>query len=134
MTVQKAIDQFDRLYKNQLDTEIKIDWLKQLEMQITEETVEQHELPEGYETPDWDAFDLSSELIVPEQYVALYIAYLRRMYCFAQAETKGYNMATTEFNNAYITYQQYYNRRYKPKRTVVNYTRGGSCTYDPLNR
>ncbi|MCR4841648.1 MAG: hypothetical protein K5840_00115 [Eubacterium sp.] len=135
MTAQMAIDLFDRMNGNTLDVESKLFWLKQLEMQITEEVISKHVLPEDYEDPDWDEFDLDSELIIPDQYSNIYISYLGSKYhMMVSADTKRYNMAVTDFNNTYITYQQYYNRNNVPVRREVDYTRGADTATGPLNQ
>lgn len=63
-----------------------------------------------------DEFGLDTELIVPEPYDDLYIHYLDRKTAMLTSDTRKYTAAVTAYNNALITYQQYMNRMYRPRR------------------
>mgnify|MGYP000252669515 FL=1 len=63
-----------------------------------------------------DAYDMETELIVPEIHAELYVAYLRMKMAMIHADKDEYEINSTKFNNSYITYQQYYNRKHRPLR------------------
>lgn len=115
MTIQEAINREDKLKANQIDIEDKIRWLTRLDRQIYEEVILQHDMGEDYEAPDFDKYNLLTELIVPDVYANVYLKYLELQIAITNNEPKAYNSATTNYNNAYITVQDFYNRNYMPK-------------------
>ena len=114
MTVGVAIKEVDLLMPNDINNQIKIDWLKRLDMQLTDEIVNTHKKPEGYETPNFDDYDVTTNMVVDELHADLYIPYLRMKIAQAQMESERYQMEYTNFNNQLITYRNYYNRKYMP--------------------
>lgn len=73
--------------------------------------------PDGtltYQEMDDDDFKMSSELAVPEPYTDMYLYYLDTKIAYNNNDSRRYNMAATEYNNAFLAYQQYYNRYHKP--------------------
>lgn len=63
----------------------------------------------------FDAFDMNTELFVKEPYDDLYFHYIDMKIASAQNEAKRYNAAAEMYNNAYISFQDYYNRTHMPK-------------------
>lgn len=77
-----------------------------------------------YEEMDDDDFKMSSELAVPEPFAELYLFYLDMKIAYNNNDSRRYNMAATEYNNAYLAYQQYYNRTHKvdrPRKGVLRH-------------
>lgn len=114
MTVGEAIKETDVLMPNDIDNQIKIDWLKRLDMQLTDEIVNTHEKPEGYKIPDFDSYNTKTNMVVEELHAELYISYLRMKIALAQMESERYQMEYTNYNNQLITYRNYYNRTHMP--------------------
>lgn len=136
MTVAELLTQFNTERPNQVEDTIKIGWLKKIEQMIITEILMTHE----HDLNDEDRlqmtvvgstlvienggsyeshianFGLNTELYVPEPYDDLYMEYLSQRIAFNNNDTKRYNMVSTAFNNAYLTYQQYINRTYAPVR------------------
>lgn len=113
MTVQEAIDRVDKLRPNQYDTETKTRWLSNLDGMIFREVIITHEHPHcthfnGHSCPD-------DELLVKEPYAGdIYNFYLQMQIDKENAEYKRYNQSVTMYNNAYQTFQDWYNRTHRP--------------------
>lgn len=114
MTIQEAINREDKLKANQIGIEDKVRWLTELDRRIYEEVIKQHDMGEDYEAPDFDTYGLLTTLIVPDVYSSVYLAYLELKIAITNGETKIYNQATVNYNNLYITVQDYFNRNYMP--------------------
>lgn len=119
MTVGEVIGEVDKLMPNVIDNQIKIAWLCRLDRQIQDEIVETHEKPEGYTEPDFKNYDMNTELIVDEIHVDLYMAYLKMRISLEQVESERYAMEHVNYNNMYITFRDYYNRKHKAIRKSV---------------
>ena len=63
------------------------------------------------------SFGLDSNLLVPEPYDDLYIHYLDQRIAYNNNDTRRYNAAAQQYNNALLTYQQYFNRNYTTIKT-----------------
>lgn len=116
VTVAEMIGRVRELYPCEVKDDVQKEWLRQLDEQIQDEVIDTHELPEHYEPPDFDAYDMETELIVPEIHAELYVAYLRMKMAMVHADKDEYEINSTKFNNSYITYQQHYNRKHRPLR------------------
>ncbi len=66
-----------------------------------------------YTDMDDDDFGMDSELTIPEPFSEVYLFYLDMKIAYGNNDSRRYNMAATEYNNAYLSYQQYYNRFHK---------------------
>lgn len=64
------------------------------------------------EMPDTD-FDMQSLLTIPDPYDEIYLHYLDLKIAYYNNDSKRYNMATQEYNNAYLSFQQLMNRTRK---------------------
>ena len=136
MTVAEIIEQYNTERPNQASDELKIGWLKKCEQMIINEVIISHEhdltdedkvslsvhgstlkiTPAGLLESHMDGFDLDTEMLVPAPYDDLYLWYLDQRVGYTQADTKRYNMAVVQYNNALLSYQQYFNRTYKTKK------------------
>lgn len=118
MTVQECIDKYNEERPNQLADELKMRWLKTLELLLMNEVIMTHEGADRYLyrlSPDNDdGFDGDSELIVQEPYTDVYFYYMDMRAAANANDTKRYNMAASLYNNALVTYHQWYNRTRKP--------------------
>lgn len=67
---------------------------------------------------DMDAseFGMNSELSIPEPYTDIYLHYLDLKIAYYNNDAKTYNIASQEFNNEYLAYQQLFNRTHTPDR------------------
>lgn len=119
MSIAEVIGEVDKLYPNSINTETKIKWLRRLDRQIKEEVIDTHVKPEEYEEPDFESYDMETELLAEDIYGELYEAYLKMKISQELVESDRYNMEVTNYNNLYITYQAYYNRNHIPLQKAV---------------
>ena len=89
VTVAEMIGRVRELYPCEVKDDVQKEWLRQLDEQIQDEVIDTHELPEHYEPPDFDAYDMETELIVPEIHAELYVAYLRMKMAMVQPEAQA---------------------------------------------
>lgn len=72
---------------------------------------------EGYDATT----DLGTELIVPFPYTDIYQYYLMSEIDLANGETDRYANDRELFNNAYLTFSDYFTRKYMPKQAFREY-------------
>ena len=115
MTVAEAISGVDRLMPNQYPETTKINWLSKLDGLIFKEVFLTHE---GNPTESFDGYDESSqgaELLVPYPYDAdIYNYFLQAQICKENGEIGKYNHSMTLYNNAFLAFQNWYNRTHTP--------------------
>lgn len=119
MTIAEAISLVDKLKPNQYPPEMKIKWLDKLDGQIYREVIDTHENPvigqfAGYsdDTPQ------DTELLVCHPYDEdIYSFFLQAAVDRENGETAKYNQTITLYNNAFLAYQNWYNRTHIPKTT-----------------
>lgn len=137
MTVAGIIEQFNTEKPNQVDDALKVLWLRKCEQMIINEILMSHEhnledentinlsvagstliiKPAGSFEDHINNFDMDTTLLVPEPYDDLYIHYLDQRIALNQNDTKRYNLASNQYNNALLVYQQYCNRTYVTKKS-----------------
>lgn len=133
MTVAGIIEQYNTERPNTIADELKVGWLKKCEQMLINEVFITHEhdleseekmelvvngstlviKPSGSFESHIDGFDMDTELLVSEPYDDLYIHYLDQRAAYNNNDMKRYNTASAMFNNAMLTFQQYFNRTYK---------------------
>ena len=115
MTIRQAIDLADKLRPNPFDTSLKVGWLSKLDGMIFREVIQTHEGgEEAVFTPYADEC-VERQLLVPEPYAEdLYLCFLQMQIDKENAEYKRYNQSVTMYNNAYKTFQDWYNRTHAP--------------------
>ena len=122
MKIKDAIALVDRLKPNKFSVADKVAWLSEIDGLIVRELVETHENPPvngdfgGY-TDD----NLEVELIAPYPYDILYRWYLESQIDLGNMEINKYNNSRTLFNNAYLTFTDFYNRTHMPKQRVPGF-------------
>lgn len=135
-TVAQIIEQYNAERPNQTDDAVKVTWLRKCEQMLINEIYVQHEHDLEDETRQElnvegstliiesagsfedhiSNFDMDTALLVPEPYDDLYIYYLDQRIAFNANDKARYNTAVTMYNNALLTYQQYFNRTYETKK------------------
>ena len=115
MTIIEAINKVDTLKPNNYTHTEKIKWLSNLDGIIKKEIIDTHEGGEdvvfnGYD----DSSDYSMQMLVPFPYDDLYIKWLEAQIDYNNAEYGKYNNSSIAYNNAYSTFEKYYNRHHKP--------------------
>lgn len=138
MTAAELIARYDAERPNQISPETKLEWLRKLEKLIIREVILTHsgdprftpETRPGEERAEpfdedlyFAVWGLASELIVDVPYDDVYFYFIDTRAAANANDTKRYNMAMTLYNNAMVTYQQYYNRTYRPIRKRKRFLR-----------
>lgn len=122
MTVREVITLVDRMKPNKFSSEDKLRWLSEIEGLIVRELVNTHEdSPLEEEFEGYTKADMSAELIAPFPYDALYRWFLESQIDIGNMEINKYNNSRTMFNNAYLTYTDFYNRTHMPKQKVPGF-------------
>ncbi len=115
MTITQAISRCDTAKPNQYMHSEKIGWLNFLDGMIFNEIIKTHE---GADTVEFDEYteetDGNTVLLVPDPYSDLYLYYMFSMIDFHNAEYSRYNNSILMFNNAFVNFEAYYNRRHPP--------------------
>lgn len=137
----EIIERFDSINENEVDADIKLEWIQSLEMMIYEEIISKHEddpiltmieiakelvvLDEEEEEEKpiesvedyFDRFDMYTPLLVPLPYHEVYIAWLSKKVAETYKETNKFNASVNLFNSAYYTFMDAYNRKHLPLQT-----------------
>lgn len=115
MTIAEAISLVDKLKPNQYTEAMKIAWLSKLDGLVFKEIFQTHagnpiENFEGYEKAGMD-----TELLIPYPYDEdIYNYFLQANMDKENGETAKYNQSITLYNNAFLAFQNYYNRTHLP--------------------
>lgn len=114
MTVAEAIERVNVIRPNQYTTDQMREWLSELDAKAFNEIIKTHEGEAPEEFVPYTA--VSDELLIPFPYAGdVYTFWLISQIDLFNAETARYNQSITLFNNAYTTYQNWYNRENIPK-------------------
>lgn len=123
MKVSDVIQQYNTDRPNQVEDERKLRWLRTLDAQVLREVIHTHEGTKTGEEEDVDDllrdFGMDTVLLIPEPYGDVYTHYLDEQIALMNNDIDRYNTSSTLYNNAYLTYQQWYNRTHRPKRTLL---------------
>ncbi len=135
-SVAEIIEQYNTERPNQVDDTHKVAWLRKCERMIINETLlsHEHDLEDenrielkvigstlkitnaGSFEEHLDGFSMDTELLVPEPYDDLYLNYLDQRIAYNANDKARYNVASTQYNNSLLLYQQYVNRTYTTKK------------------
>lgn len=135
-TVAQIIEQYNAERPNTTEDSIKVLWLRKCEQMLINEIYVQHEhdleaeskielhvtgstlhiKAAGSFEKHINGFDMDTKLLVPEPYDDLYLHYLDQKIAYLNNDKARYNTASTMYNNALLTYQQYFNRTYTTKK------------------
>lgn len=140
MKVSALIEQYNMERPNEVEDSAKVSMLKKIEHIIINEVILTHEFNKddapmemsvtgstlhinkgGNLTQHLDSFGMHIELLIPEPYEDVYTFFLDMRIAFNNNDMKRYNVASAMYNNALLTYQQYYNRTHKANRAEVPY-------------
>ncbi len=123
MTINKAMEQADKLRPNCCPAEEKARWLKELDDRLAAETVGTPaaaetegaaEAAETVETEQGDGWD--AELVAKAPYDGLYVLYLAAMLDFWNQEYDHYANSMEMFNAAAGEWQRAYRRAHTPEK------------------
>ena len=121
MTANEAIAIVDKLRPNQIETEIKIAWIKQIEKTIYNEIYITHDNGEiPFTDLDSETF-ADDKLFADIPYDKLYTDYLCAMIDNSNAEYERYNNDLSAFSSKYSDFEDFYNRQHMPVSTNLTY-------------
>ena len=123
MTIQEAIDKIDALKPNVIPRHQKISWLSDLDGMVWREVYMTHEdMPQGivYEGYDQDT-EPDVHLLVPFPYTNVYEHWLAAKIDDKNRDTNEYTKNMVQFNNAWDTYTDFWNRTHMPRQAVTQF-------------
>lgn len=121
MTVNEAIEIFDKLRPNQYKTPQKLRWLSDLDGKVFEDVYLTHEDNELTSFEKYTKDDMSRELLIPEPYTDVYEHYLSAQIYYNNNEMARYSNSMIMYNNAFAEFEAWYNRKHKPiQNTIIN--------------
>lgn len=120
MTIKELIKYCDETRPNQYSNEHKIRWLNEVEAKVVDEIVNKIESLEYmmFEPYTYEA-NIDTELILPDQFDDVYIAYIYSKVDFTNAEFERYQTDSALFEAAWNDAAGWARRNYKPLRHNV---------------
>lgn len=109
MTIAEAIACCDALHPNAYTQAEKIRWLSELDAQAHDEIFAAYAPHSAFTPYDADT-DTAQRLSIPHPYDRLYPLYLSMQIDRCNAEIARYNNSAQLFNDAYLSFQAYWNR------------------------
>ena len=122
MTIIEAITKIDAFKPNSYTQLDKVKWLSELDGNIKIEIIDTHvggsDIPfNGYD----ENTNISTKLLVSAPHEDIYIKWLESKIDYNNAEYAKYNNSSTAFNNAYSSFERYYNRHHMPKQQKLKF-------------
>ena len=116
MTLQEALDLTDEMKPNMMSRKSKVKFVEELEQLIFSEILLKHEHSEEYDTkPEYnEETDEGTELLVPDPYSMVYVYWLMSKIDMQNQEDARYNIDRAQFDTAYLTMADWWNRTYTP--------------------
>ena len=115
MTIAEAISLVDKLKPNQYTEVMKKNWLSKLDGLVFKEVFQTHEDNPVASFEGYEEAGMETELLIPYPYDEdIYNYFLQASMDKENGETAKYNQSITLYNNAFFTFQNYYNRTHKP--------------------
>lgn len=115
MTIAEAISLVDKLKPNQYTEVMKKNWLSKLDGLVFREVFQTHEDNPLESFEGYEEAGMETELLIPYPYDEdIYNYFLQASIDKENGETAKYNQSITLYNNAFLTFQNWYNRTHKP--------------------
>lgn len=122
MTIIEAINRLDKIKPNGYGQEDKIEWLSELDGMVKQTVTDTHEGGEDISFTGYDATTpLDTVLLIPSPYDSAYLDWLSAKIDFADGEYARYNNSMTRFNDTFLAFSRFYNRKYMPKGAKFKY-------------
>lgn len=120
MKAMDIIDRVDLLESNEYSPEQKLRWLSTLDGKIYTEVILTHEGGKLDAMPEYETGQ--EELLVERPYGEdMYYYYLQAMIAAENSENSRYLKRSTQFNNAYQQFVNWYNRTHTPLNKGVQF-------------
>lgn len=122
MTIIEAINRLDKIKPNGYDQSDKVTWLSELDGMVKQTVTDTHEGDENISFTGYDATTpLDTVLLIPSPYDSAYLDWLAAKIDFADGEYARYNNSMTRFNDTFLAFSRFYNRKYMPKGAKFKY-------------
>lgn len=122
MTIIEAINRLDKIKPNGYDQSDKVTWLSELDGMVKQTVTDTHEGGEDISFTGYDATTpLDTVLLIPSPYDSAYLDWLSAKIDFADGEYARYNNSMTRFNDTFLAFSRFYNRKYMPKGAKFKY-------------
>ena len=116
MTILEAIQRIDVLKPNTYNQTEKIRWLSELDGMVKREIIDTHEGGDEVKYEQYgDNVVLTTELLVPHPYDRIYLPWLQAQIDYLNGENGKYQNSMSMFNEAFRSFEKYYNRTNMPK-------------------
>ena len=116
MKIIEAITQIDNLKHNTYSQNDKVQWLSRLDSNVKRLVIDTHEGGEEVRFTGYTAeTDPNTVLLVEEPFDEVYLRYLEMQIDYANGEIEKYNNSAMLYNEAWLAFQNYYNRTHMPK-------------------
>lgn len=116
MTIQEALDLLDEMKPNMMSRKTKIKFLQEIEQLIHEEILMKHaHLPWQAIMPTYsEDTDPGTKLLAPDPYSMVYVYWLMSKVDIMTQEDGRYNIDRMQFEQAYQTLNDWWNRKFVP--------------------
>lgn len=105
----------DEVKPNQYDNYLKTQWLNEVEFKVVDQVLNMYEGNDiTFKPYDYD-LDSTKELLVPDVFLDVYLAYIYAKIDFAQSEFERYNNSVALHNSAFEEYGAWYKKNHTPK-------------------
>lgn len=122
MTLIEAITRIKAVKPNTFLQQDIIRWLSNLDGIIKKEIIDTHEGGEDVTFNGYtESSDLTVDMLVPAPYDYIYICWLEAQMDYANGEYKKYNNSVAIYNEAYKSFERYYNRTHMPRGTKFKF-------------
>ena len=122
MTIIEAINRLDKIKPNGYDQSDKVAWLSELDGMVKQTVTDTHDGGEDISFTGYDATTpLDTVLLIPTPYDSAYLDWLAAKIDFADGEYARYNNSMTRFNDTFLSFSRFYNRKYMPKGSKIKY-------------
>lgn len=123
MTIQEAIDRIDTLKPNKFPARQKVAWLSDLDGMVYREIFLLHEDSPVEEFHGYDQdTSMGTELLVRVPYVDIYQYYMATQMDIANMESGKYAQDMQLYNNAWMTFGDYWTREHMPVQRVKQFS------------
>lgn len=115
MKIIEAISRTDALMHNTYSQNDKVQWLSDLDNDIKQQIIDNHEGGQSVSFTGYDAnTPMDTVLLVPAPHDIIYLRWLEAQIHYHNGEYDKYNNAIIMYNTAFDAYQKHYTRTHKP--------------------
>lgn len=115
MTIAEAISNVDKLKPNGYTESQKMSWLSNLDGMVFKEVFQTHENSPVESFEGYDKAPMDTELLIPYPYDEdVYNYFLQKNIDKENGEIAKYNQSAVLYNNALLSFINYYNRNHMP--------------------